>query len=54
MRSTNILAAGLVLWQSDEDVIDARIPRAVVSGEDKVGGHTLSLARAWGSAGSSA
>jgi hypothetical protein len=44
------LAAGLILWQSDEDVIDTRITREVVSGEDRQGGHALRIARAWGSA----
>jgi hypothetical protein len=44
------LAAGLILWQSDEDVLDGRITRAVVSGEDKPGAVVATHARTWGSA----
>jgi hypothetical protein len=42
------LADGLILWQSDEDFVDARIPRLILVGEDKPDAVHLTPARAWG------
>jgi len=42
--------AGGVVWQSEEDVIDGRITRPIVAGDDGPGAVVATATRTWGSA----